>query len=222
MKILVLTDSGGNPRSFPLSDATQLEETYPYLLRSRFKESTFWQLSFGNVVTEQLCSQATGYLNHWEPDIIIVHSGLNDCRPEAFSEFQKSVIIKLSWRYFSRFKKYLYYPSLIKRRSVYRVSKRNFRKTLTKFKLIFSHSTIYWLEICAGLGYEEIRPGVNKRMEDYNKIIKEIYTDYFVTINHELHNVNGFNDDNLHLNKKGHRAIADLLIDKINSSINKK
>ena len=93
-KILILTDSAANARTFPENEKVNLEETYPYLIRNEFKDSTFYQISFGNIETEKLCSQAIAYLSHWKPDIIIVDSGLNDCRPEAFSEFQKIVILK--------------------------------------------------------------------------------------------------------------------------------
>ena len=221
-KFLIITDSNANPRSFPVADQTQLEETYPYLVRDQFKEATFWQLSYGNITTEQLCSQAISYLNQWNPDIIIIHSGICDSRPEAFSEFQKNVISKFTWILFNRIKKYVYHPSLIKRRQVYRVSKRSFRKTLRKIKLIFTQSKIYWIEICAGNGYEEIRPGVNRRMEDYNKIIEEIYGEDFVLVKEKILEVNGFNVDNLHLNKRGHKAVADILLKEINLHFNNK
>ena len=50
LKILVLTDSAANPRSFPPSMVVQVEETYPYLLRRAFPSAVFYQLSFGNIV----------------------------------------------------------------------------------------------------------------------------------------------------------------------------
>lgn len=219
-KFLILADSAANPRSFPVSEITQLEETYPYLLRSEFKDATFYQLCFGNITTEQLVDQAAGYLSHWEPDIIIVQSGMADCRPEAFTEFAKAVISKLTWRFFGRIKKYVYHPALIKRRQVYRVPKRSFRKTLKKFKLIFAQSKIYWLDICAADDYESARPGVEKRMEAYNKIIKEIYGEDFVPIQKKILEVDGFNNvDNTHLNKRGHKAVADILLERINSQL---
>jgi hypothetical protein len=220
MKFLIITESAGNPRSFPISEITELEETYPYLIRENFKGSTFWQLSFGNITTEELCSQAMGYLNHWNPDIIIVHSGLNDCRPEAFTEFQKRIILKFSWNVFRILKKFIYHPSIIKWRNVHRVSKRSFKKTLKKFNFLFSKSKIYWLEICADPNYEEIRPGVNKRMVKYNKIVEEIYGEDFVPIRENITNVNGFNVDNLHWNKCAHEAVADILTERIKSHLN--
>ena len=101
----LVTDSGANPRSFPASAAVQLEETYPYLLRDALPGSTFYQLSFGNIATEDLVSQATAYLTHWRPHFIVVQSGLTDCRPEAFSEVQKAVINRLPARFFAGLRK---------------------------------------------------------------------------------------------------------------------
>src|SRR5437016_6302257 len=120
-RILILTDSGANPRSFPAAMAVQLEETYPYLLRARFRESTFYQLTFGNVTTEDLVSQATAYLTHWRPQFIVVQSGLVDCRPEAFTQVEKAIIERLPGRFFGRLRKNLNRPSLVERRQIFRV-----------------------------------------------------------------------------------------------------
>jgi hypothetical protein len=151
-----------------------------------------------------------------------MQSGIVDCRPEAFSEFQKTFINRFSGPLFTYIKKYMFHPTLIKRRQVYRVSERRFRKTLKKFKLIFPQSKIYWLEICAGSGYEKMRPGVNKRMDNYNKIIGEIYGTDFVPILEKITHENGFNSDSLHWNKGGHRAVANILLERIHSHFNKK
>ena len=82
-----------------------------------------------------------------------------------------------------------------------------FNKTLKKFKLIFATSKIFWLEIAAGTGYEEMRPGVNKRMEEYNMIIRRNYGDDFVPIQEIMMEVDGFNIDNMHWNKRGHKVV---------------
>ena len=80
LKFLILTDSLANPRSFPIESAVVLEQTYPYLLRDIYPDAVFWQLTFGNLATHELMNQAIGYLSEWDPDFIIVHSGINDCR----------------------------------------------------------------------------------------------------------------------------------------------
>jgi len=216
-KILILTDSAANPRTFPAIESVSLEETYPYLIRNEFEGSTFWQLSIGNMETEMLISQAIGYLSNWEPDFIIIHSGLNDCRPEAFSEFQKLFISKILPRRFSFLRKNLFNPKLILRRQVYRVSKRSFRKTVKKFSLIFKDAKIFWLEIVAESKYENDRPGVGKRISDYNNIIEKNVTGDFVDIMGSLLNTEGFSSDGIHWNKSGHKVVSEILLDKINA-----
>lgn len=215
-KVLILTDSAGAARGFPVSEVVELEETYPYLLREEYKQAVFYQLTFGNIVTEQLISQAIGYNARWNPDVIIVHSGMNDCRPESFTEFEKTIMNTLTGRLFGLIKKYVYHPALIKHRQVYRTKPENFRKTLKKLKMVFGKSKIFWLEICAGPNYEKERPGVNARMAQYNKIIEEVYGSGMVRVQEPLLACGGFNVDHLHWSTSGHRAVADLLVKNIN------
>lgn len=213
-RILLLTDSGANPRSFPASMVVGLEETWPYLLRRRYPGSTFYQLSFGNITTEDLVSQATAYLTHWRPHFIVVQAGLADCRPEAFTDVQKAVIARLPTRLFGGLKKNLFRPSLIKRRQISRVSRESFRKTLKKFKAVFSASKIFWIEISAAPTYETERPGVGAKIAAYNAIIAEIYGENLVSVR-KVVETNGYNLDHIHLTAPAHRIIADALIDKI-------
>jgi hypothetical protein len=215
-KIMVLTDSDGFPRSFPPPEVFELEETWPYLLRRQFKDATFWQLSFGNITTMDLVSQPMGYLTHWQPDVIVVQSGIADCRPEAFTQLQRDIIVKMTWKFFSRIRPYIDHPDLIRRRQKYRTTPGNFRVALKKFKLIFPKSKVFWLEIAVGDGFEKFRPGTLRRKEQYNALIKEIYGDNFVAVQERLSAVNGFNAiDFGHQNKRGHQAVAGILIERI-------
>jgi len=221
-KFMILTDSDGYPRSFPVSEKFELEETYPYLIRKKFNDSIFFQLSFADIPTMKLISQPLGFLTHWKPDIIIVQSGIADCRPEAFTDFQKEIINKVSAKYFANLKKYVNRPSLIKKRQLYRVTKKQFQRAVKKFNLIFSHSKIFWLEISVGSKYEVFRPGIEGRKSEYNEIIKNVYGEDFVPIQEKLLEINGFNSlDHGHQNKRGHRAVADILIEKIKLHLNK-
>ena len=217
-RVLIITDSASNPRSFPESSIVHLEETYPYLLRKEFNDSTFWQLSYGNLTTEQLLSQAISYLTHWNPDYIIVQSGMADCRPEAFTELQKNIVSGMSGPLFRYLRKHLYNPKLIKYRQKYRVTERRFRKTLKKFKSIFSDSTILWLGIASGPNYESVRPGVNNRMRNFNAIIEEVYGEHMIPMQLYLDEIDGFNDDGMHWNVEGHKLVSDLILKIINST----
>jgi hypothetical protein len=218
-KFLLLTDSNANPRSFPASMVVHVEETYPYLLRKEFPDSVFYQLSFGNLKTEDLISQALAYLTHWHPDFIIVHSGLADCRPEAFTEAEKAIIGRLPGRFLGRLKKHLYNPGLIRRRQLYRVSKQSFQKTIKKFKLVFSKSKIFWVEICVSPNYEIERPGVGRRISEYNKIIENTYGEDFIRFQDRIVEVGGFNVDNVHWLVSAHKALLDILLGKLKDSL---
>ncbi len=216
-KFLLLTDSIANPRSFPEGQMIDVEQTYPYLLRMEYPDAVFWQLSFGNLETQSLIDQAIGYLSHWEPDFIIVHSGINDCRPEAFTELQKKIITS-SAGVFSRFiYKHLYNPKLIKFRKKYRTTEKKFRKALLKLQGIFDNSHILVLNISAAPDYEKARPGVIRRINVFNKIIENIFAEDAVTIQEKLIKYNGFNPDNIHLNINGHKVIFDVLVKRIDN-----
>jgi hypothetical protein len=217
-KFLLATDSSANPRGFPASMRVGLEETYPYLLRETFKGSVFYQLSFGNITTEDLLSQPMSYLTHWDPDFIIVQSGLADCRPEAFSDVEKRLIERLPGKIFGNLKRNIQNPTIVKRRQITRVPPDSFRKTLKKFKMIFSKSTIYWLEICAAPAYEKDRPGICRRLSEYNEIINEIYGDGFVPLQESILRVDGFNLDHQHWLRQAHRMAADELIARITAA----
>ena len=217
-KILILTDSTANPRSFPINEKVDLKETYPYLIRNELKNSSFYQLTFGNIETEKLFNQVIGYLSDWRPDFIIVHSGLNDCRPEAFSEFEKLIIEKFL-RYFPLIRKNLYNYWIIKKRQVFRVSKKNFKKTIKRFLAVFGESKIFWLEIVANSNYEKFRPGVLKRIFDYNNIIEKELNENLIHIKNSLNDVSGYNSDCVHWNKFGHKVVSQLLLNKIREHI---
>jgi len=223
MKILILADSASNPRSFPDSEKTFLEETYPYILRKEFIDSTFWQLSFGNITSEELCSQAIGYLSDWDPDIIIVHSGVNDCRPEPMtksqSTFFKFLTLGLIYRV-SFLRDFIYSPYIIKKMGKSRVVDKSFKKTLKRLKLVFSDSKIYWLEIVAHKDYEEDRPGFIKKATSYNKLIKEVYLDDMVLTRQLIEGVDGFNMDNLHWRKNAHEVVSKAIINRIYKDFN--
>ena len=214
-KILIVTDSIANPRSFPEDYAVNLEETYPYLLREYYEEAVFWQLSFGNILTSELIDQAIGYLSNWEPDYIIIHSGINDCRPESISNKEKNIIKKLSGPFFSRIQSLIYNPKLIKYRTIYRATPKEYSRALTKFKNIFSKSKFVCIEISADIDYENKRPGVIKRITEFNKIIRELFNERAVSMQEKLELNNAFNPDCIHINKVGHKLIFDEIVNVI-------
>ena len=56
-------------------------------------------------------------------------------------------------------------------------------------------------------------------MDKYNKIIENIYGSDFVPILEKITLENGFNSDNLHWNKNGHKVVSKILMEKIVPSL---
>jgi len=205
--VLILTDSIANPRSFPKIDATGIDETYPYILRKTFPDYLFWQLSLGDATSSILYSQAVSYLNQSNPEFIIIHAGLNDCRPKM-----PSLIIRKLLNFLPFLRKRMAFNS----RS--NVSKSQFQRTVKKFKANFPKANILWLEICAGKDYHNDRPGFEIHSNEFNKILSANLNQNFVLVYEKILDIGGFNSDQLHWNKKAHKIVGDILIKKIQNA----
>lgn len=215
MKICILTDSTGCPRIAPKSDILDLEETYPYLIKKKFPNAIFWQLSLGNQTSNLLVSQARNYLLRWKPDFIIVGSGINDCRPEAISTELKNKILKNNIKYTfikKLIKKIIYLPFLIKFFQKNRTTIKNFENTIYSLKRTFSNSRIIWLEISSDVKYEKLRPGVLIKKNLYNTLLKKHFSKNLIEIDDELNKKNLFTSDFHHFKKEGHKIIAEKII----------
>ena len=218
MKVLIFGDSAINPRTFPAADRTPLEGTFPFQLKEQFPEATFYQLCFGNVTTEEPVGQIISYFSEWQPDFIIVLSGMADCKPEAYTEFERSFLEMMSRkRFFHRFAKFMLQPKIeipLRRiRQKFRVIPAEFERTAKKLKLIFSDSRILWLEIFVSPEgrYEQIRPGITGRVGIYNNILKKVFGADFVPVQKALEESGGITADHEHLRAPGHTTISRIL-----------
>lgn len=78
-RIVILSDSLALPRCEP--EVTEVEDTYPYLLKDSFE---VFQFSKGGGVIRELREQAH-YYRQYKPDIVLIQSGIVDCAPRAYS-----------------------------------------------------------------------------------------------------------------------------------------
>ena len=65
-----------------------------------------------------------------------------------------------------------------------------------------------------------MRPGVTKRIDQYNKILADELKDNLISIQKFINDVNGFNSDNIHLNKSGHKVVSEVLLNKMIAYLN--
>ena len=213
-KIIIVTDSTGNPRFFNLNEKIELQDTFPYLLKKKFKDDIIWQLSLGNYPTDVLLNQIIAYFSEWSPDIVIVSSGVNDSRPEPLSDNNKYLLLN-SFILSFFFKRLIYSKVFIKFFAKKNKDITKFEKSIKKFINIFNSAKIYWVPIKVHSKYEKIRPGTIKNNIEFNKILKKHLKNNILRVDN-LCDDDYFIRDGLHISKKGHQLIFEEIIKKLN------
>ena len=163
--IIIVTDSNGLPRQFPLSDLTYYKDTFPVLIREKLKTHNIYQLSFGGIETEQLFSNIIGYFGHTKPELIIIQCGFVDSTPRAFSRNEVKVLNFINKLFKIRKLKLLEgNKNLIRKRQKYRVLEEDFIKIIRRLKIIFNESKIIWIGIVSSQKREKEVPGSMNRV----------------------------------------------------------
>ncbi|MDC1045832.1 hypothetical protein OAQ59_04485, partial [Candidatus Pelagibacter sp.] len=91
-KILIIGDSNCLPRyNFDNENTIQLEETYIFHLKNKLKDYHFEQLTLGGISTSELINHAIPYYVNWKPDILLLHTGINDTK----SQFVKGLLLRI-------------------------------------------------------------------------------------------------------------------------------
>ena len=213
-KIIIVTDSTGLSRNnFSSSKSYFYDQTFPFLLKQEFKEDLIYQLSYGGVSTQDLLLQIQSYFISWKPDIIIIHSGINECKPQILSMKNLQLLSKLFGRYNFFIKKFLFNPFLIKFLGRTIDSPIEFKKKILIFKSFFDTSEIYMNQIICDQKLELRFPNVLNNLLKLNKLLKDIFKENYVDLND--YNTDCFLDDGLHLSSKGHYFIYEKIKNKI-------
>lgn len=200
-KILVITDSLGLPR--PAPEVVEYEQTWVYMLS---QQSQVWQHSSGGSTIRELYSQIE-YFKMFNPDIVIIQSGIVDCAPRAMSKFENEFINKV-WLTKKLAKKFLKEKTLNflrRKRSCFYTSAYDYEKFVNLFKKAFSDK-LYWVGIVpANAGYEKKIPGITLQIEKYNKILNRNLSGKF--INSDNLTEKDVMSDFIHLTVSGHLSV---------------
>ena len=215
-KILIIGDSNCLPRyNFDNENTIQLEETYIFHLKNKLKDYHFEQLTLGGISTSELINHAIPYYVNWKPDILLLHTGINDTKSQFVKGLLLRIVTKVSLLFnFSKREiksKILYNPFFLKFYSQSKTDINLFERNLNKIKLLFNESEIFWLEIYSDEKIDMERPNTKKNIELFNSSIKKFFKKNFVKLK-ELKDKKYFTKDGYHLNKNGHIKLADLLI----------
>jgi hypothetical protein len=215
-KILIIGDSNFLPRyNADIQNIIELEDIYISNLKRRLKDYHFEQVTLGGITTTELINHAIPYYVSWKPDILLLHTGINDTK----SQLTKGILLRILNKIFSLlnftkkdFKsKILYNPSFLKYLSQSKTDLDLLKKNVNKIKLLFSESKIFWLEIYSDETIDEERPNTKKNIEKFNYSIKKILNENFIELK-ELKEKKYFTNDGYHLNKNGHLELANKLI----------
>lgn len=201
-RIVLFTDSLAMPREEP--EVTCYEETYPYFLRKGYE---VFQFSKGGGLMNEFVEQ-TFYYNQYKPDVIILQIGIVDCCPRAFSKFEEAFF--QSNRLLGLVRRLISKSGLSKKiRNFRRLSwtpKRCYRQGCEFFISKFPNSAVYALSIVPSSNeYEKQVPGISKKIEEYNSILKEVFKQNFIDISNIP--AEGIMSDHHHLTKLGHQFV---------------
>jgi lysophospholipase L1-like esterase len=206
----LVTDSLALPRDKP--EQVVFEDCYPQLLKTEFKDWEIQQLSIGGATISELVSAAK-YYKSFNPNVVIIQSGIVDCAPRALSKLDR-----LLWRRIPLVGKWILNAAtrnaltLRKIRKISYTKPRDFDKWLNRFNILFKDASKIHIAIMPGSeDYEEKLPGVCSNISRYNEIIGKNAS--FIVANNAR--IEWLMSDHHHLNKQGHKAIANELIDQI-------
>ena len=141
-KFLIIGDSNCMPRYNGNSkDELGPEKIYIYKLKKKLPDHTVEQVIWGGITTEQLIDYSISYYKRWTPNLILVHSGINDVKNQFISPKSSNTLYKL----FSLFKvdkksykkNILYNPNLIKYHYEPKVNLKKFKAVIKKIKNTF-------------------------------------------------------------------------------------
>lgn len=203
-RIVLFTDSLAMPREEP--EITYFEDTYPYLLR---KDYEVFQFSKGGGIMGEFVEQ-TFYYNQYKPDIIILQIGIVDCGPRAFSKTEEAIF--QSNRVLSLIRRILSKTGISKKIRNFRqlswTSVESYRRGCEFFKTKFPQAKVYALSIIPPSdSYEKKVPGISKKIEKYNNILKDVFKENLIDLSSIP--AEGIMSDHHHLTKVGHQYVCD-------------
>ena len=211
-RVLIIGDSLALPRAHP--EHVRYDETWPEKLKKTGKFDIV-QLSLGGGTIVDLFEQ-TSYYKHYNPEIVIIQSGIVDCAPRALTQLELRFLLsnKLSRLFLSRL---LPVNFLRAHRKITFVNKNKFGEFYKNVILQFKGSKYILIGILPiSSDYEKLVKGISKNQVEYNNIIKSLALKFKGNyVNTDLMPIDGIMTDFHHLNSFGHTWIFTTVVDAI-------
>ena len=219
LKILIIGDSNCLPHYDLTNKRIDLEDIYTFKLQEKLNKHIIEKVIWGGITTIQLTNFAISYYEKWQPDIVIIHSGINDVKKQFISNSLSHYVLKFLSLFNISKKKYkndiLYNQNLINFRSVPKVKAKDFKEQILRIKDSFSKSKIIYIGIHSNIKVNNERPNTFQDIINYNNILKEEFKEYFID-NSIFSLEHDYMEDGYHLNKKGHNKLLEKILEFLN------
>ena len=208
-RILIIGDSNCIPLYLKKKNQNvSFNEIYISKLKKKFPGAYYSEVIWGGITTSMLINYSINYYKNWQPEIIIVHSGVNDVKTQLFSDNTNQKIFKLLKIFNIKQKdlksKLFYNPKFVRYSDKSKVKLSELIFEINKLKNNFKNAYIIWIGVHSNFKIDKERPNTFRNIKKYNQAIKEIFKGNF--IDNDFSN-NCFRKDGYHLNKKGHLSL---------------
>ncbi len=215
-KILVIGDSNCLPRySLKKKDWVDNEDLYLYKLKKKLHNYNFQQVIWGGITSKQLTDFAISYYEKWKPNILIIHSGVNDVKNQFISNNLSNKIFKILSLFRVSKKTYkdnfLYNSNLLRFNHKPKLEINEFKKQIIKIKSLFKKTIIIYIGIHSNKKVDRERPHTYKIINIYNNFLKEQFKEFFID-NKIFKKNEHYTKDGYHLNKSGHMILLNQLL----------
>ncbi len=222
MRIVILSDSMGMPRPWlDEEERTNIDEVYGGLLRERYRGCHDVDLLY--VISLDSDNAAIRYhrmVSYREPDIVILHLGINDCAPRVFRRGSRSVLLKpwfraatrdAGMRFINRYRRGI----TRLRRRVYTTLPRFERNMRSIVEGVREHNAD---AVVLGIAIMEVADTLDERsygylenIRAYNAVLRRVLGDGFVEVADLGDKDRLLISDGYHLSAEAHRLLADRL-----------
>lgn len=212
-KILIIGDSLCLPRERP--EKVEFNEVWPRLLLQTGKFEIV-QIALGGGTIKHLHEQAS-YYKSFNPDIVILQSGVVDCAPRALRRVEVEMIT--SSRLLSIIFRIFPAKAVRKIRNITYVNEKSFEAHLRLITKMYCDSFFICIGILpAVIDYENKIPNISNNIKKYNNIL-ESESDFgkYHYVNTSSIPEDAVMSDYHHLNIIGHKWLFDKLIAIINT-----
>ena len=163
-----------------------------------------------------------GYLAGFDPDIVVLQVGIVDCANRALREGTREFISKVPIvrRIVKRGVK-MFHRQILSLRNITYVNRKNFRYNLLKLRRLFPGVRFVVIPIApASDDYCKLMPRIRNNIEDYNRILEEVFADSLLSEVYEGKMVEDLLlDDFHHLSKFGHETVSEFVAKEVGSIV---